>query len=329
MNTLTIEVLERVLASFEVNGELAKSLVVLVTPDAARRMRDTMHFDRQRKIKQAIIDRLTGEIVKGRFIPAYQVYIARLPNGKFAILNGNHTLEAVAAGHPQVLTLTFARMTDKEAGWHYSEFDTQSMRTWRESLDAIGRPDEHKIEGKVTQAIGYILGRFRGNIKNVARNVRYEKLNEYVDAHTRYALTVRPLADQRAKRYLERAAVFAVVLETFKYQADKAEEFWTSFAMRGRELTDGDPELAFWNYIDGLKRNSRIGGREGLSVSGGKIEQLIMRAAALAWNAFYANKTLNKCQPAHTRDFKLYGTPWENGTREAFDDDDDTDEARL
>ena len=65
-----------------------RSAVVTITPEDARRLRDTAHFDRQRNISPANVARLAAEMAKGQFTPGTQIYLCVLPDGSGRIVVG-------------------------------------------------------------------------------------------------------------------------------------------------------------------------------------------------------------------------------------------------
>lgn len=292
--------------------KFVESTVVMVTPDYARHLRDTAHFERQRKISQINVRRLATEIIQGRFIPGLQIYICVLPDGSEHIVNGNHTLEAVYAtldtiaetGIPQLLTLTRAHVADlDEAGRIYAVFDLQKTRSWGDSVKAVGVGSDVPNTMYVLAAIGVIRRGFFHNWKYGGRERLTEiaMLEEYRNVAEMFDHCIKGAPHHNA-RMLKRAAIMAVVLETLRYQPSLAVEFWSAVA-QDEGLTKGRPERALLNWM----RNNKAGGSEG--------RRLQSAAAAAAWNAAFRGEHRDMVKPNQMSVFFLLGTPYANGLR--------------
>lgn len=280
-----------------------RSVVVTITPEDARRLRDTAHFDRQRNISPSNVARLAAEMAKGQFTPGTQIYLCVLPDGSERIVNGNHTLEAVAAcGVPQVLTVTRKWVKDEgEAGRIYAVFDIQKLRTWRDSLRATGSGEEIPNASAVLSAIGIIENKFAHSVKpNASRLDRIGRLEEYRESAELFAAAVEN-APRNSGGLMKRAAVMAVALETLRYQPSLAFDFWRQ-AAHDDGLVNGQPEKAMLSWL----RNQRGAG-------GGSAQREHCRAVALAWNAAFRGATLSFVKPNQMGAFYLLGTPYARG----------------
>lgn len=281
-----------------------KSTVEIVTPQQARVLRDTAHFDRQRNISPVNVTRLANEMAKGHFTRGTQIYICVLPNGKELIVNGNHTLEAVSeCGIPQILTITRTEVKNvDEAGRIYAVFDIQKTRSWGDSLRATGAGDDIPLATKVLTAIGIIENGFGHGSwgQPASRTDRINSLEEYRDAACMFAAAIH-YGPKANVRYLKRGPLMAVALETFRYQPSLAAEFWFR-AAQDEGLVTGNPEKALLGWL----RNVRT-----IAGQGGQREYC--RAAALAWNAAFKGRDLMVVKPNQMAAFFLLGTPWANG----------------
>lgn len=276
-----------------------------VTPSKARHWRDTKHFDRQRKINAANVNRLRKEMEAGRFIPGTQIYICVLPDGTELIINGNHTLEALyESGIPQELVLTYKRVADTdEAGRIYAVFDIHKARTWLDSLKAAGREDLGELAPKALSAIGCINSGFHHlEAARDGRLERIDQLEEYKDAVELFAAAISNSTSETG-RYVKRAAVMAVALETFRYQPSLAAEFWMNFAS-DNGLIAGMAERALLSWC----RNAKLG-------TGRNAQKMQARACALAWNAAFKGEERDHVKPGAMGEFFLLGTPWAKGVK--------------
>lgn len=281
-----------------------ESHIQTVTPQYARYLRDSAHFERQRNISETNVERLAREMAAGRFTPGTQVYLAVLPDGTERVLNGNHTLEAVAeSGVPQVLTITRKKVRDlDEAGAIYAVFDIQKIRSWRDSLRAVGAGDDIPLASQVLSAIGVIEQKFGFlSIRDASRLVRISKLEDYKAAASVIADAIYG-GQSDAVKFVKRAAIFAVALETARSQPSAASEFWGRVA-HDNGLKKGNPEKALLSW---LRNSSSTGSNEATRREHAK-------AAASAWNAFFRQKSLDHVKPNQILRFTLLGTTWADG----------------
>lgn len=285
------------------NNNSVESTVQIVTPEMARHWRTTAHFERQRKISDQNIKRLANEMTAGRFTPGTQIYICILPDGTLVLVNGNHTLEAIAlSGIPQLLTVTTKHVSDQnEAGLIYAVFDIQRTRSWRDSLRAVGTDENMPHASEVLSAIGIIEDGFAHTRAEVISRIdRINKLEEYSEAANMFAECIFN-TPRETKKLIKRVAIIAVALETFRYQPSFAMEFWSKVA-NDDGLVKGDPEKALLTWL----RNS-IG-------AGGRSAQIEhSRAAASAWNAAFQGRQVVTVKPNAIKNFHLLGTPWSSG----------------
>ena len=284
--------------------------IELITPNMARYLRDTAHFERQRNISKANVDRLAKEMTAGRFNPGTQIFICVLPDGSRVIINGNHTLEAVAlSAVPQILTITLRTVADlDEAGRIYAVFDIQKLRSWRDSLRAVGVADDIPNAAKVLTAIGVIECGF-GHSSNVAasRLDRIDRIEVYRDAAVLFSELTKN-ANSKNVLNLKRAGVLAVVLETLKHQPSAAYDFWLSVA-HDDGLLIGTPEKSLLNW---LRANTVAASQNG--------QKEHARAAAVAWNAKFKSKSIGSVRPNAMASFYLLGTPYHKGISGAIEE---------
>ena len=282
------------------------SSIMLVTPELARHWRLTAHFERQRNIAETNVARLASEMAAGRFTPGTQIYFCVLPDQREVLVNGNHTLEAIAASEvPQLLTVTRKAVADEdEAGRIYAVFDIQKVRSWRDSLRAVGKYNDLPQPDKYLSAVTVIANNFAhgsGKTAPVGRVERIELLEDYREPietlHACYENSGR-----EARRLLFRAGITAVALETIRYQPTRATEFWYDVA-HDEGLTTGRPEKALLQWL-----------RNWVPTNGGMgVQREAARAAALAWNAAFRCEERQVIKPNALGNFFLLGTPWAKG----------------
>jgi hypothetical protein len=280
----------------------------MMAPEEARFMRDNYEFPWQRSIVKSNVDRLGVEIQEGRFIPGVQIYLAVLPDGRKFILNGNHTLEAISKTGCRVLvTVTETKVRDlNEAGEMYAVFDLQKVRTWGDSMRAITGGEATRFQIKCLAGIRIIeenWGTHQWKI-NPPRIETVRALQKYDRAIEAYHNCIRSAGRENYKLF-QRAPVVAVALATIKYQPSQAPDFWRSAAM-DEGLVTGDPEKTLLNYL------------RFADTSAGRTARILhVRAAALAWNAFWRRDTLRSLKVSNATDFHILGTPWHSARKSA------------
>lgn len=245
----------------------------------------------------------------GTFVAGTQIFFAVLPNNDMLILNGNHTLEAVAISkNPVPLTLTYHPVRDvDEAGLLYAQFDIHRSRNWNDALKGMGFV-ENMPEVWVQRAgaaLGMVMSRFVNPDRALiqSRHLRGRLLEKY-DTPIRMLMASVTKSDTEAFKFFRRKAIMAVALETTRYQPNTAIDFWTAFiADDGLKL--GDPRKTLLNYC----RNNTAGNGINDSIVQSK-------CAALAWNAFFGGTELKQMRPNQLLAFRLDGTPW---TKEDYD----------
>lgn len=283
------------------------SKVVPVTAEEARHYRRSCHYEGQRKFSILNLERLRQAMEKDVFVQGTAITFCALPDGKMYLVNGNHTLEALAqCGITQVLTIVVIEVANMdEVADVYMTFDIHKPRSWMDALHAKGLDQEIPLSQYVMPALGLIMQNFRYDSKNVeansSRNDRFRLMEAYrAEATAMYeALSG---ADAVNRKLCLRRAVLGIALETFKYQASTALEFWHGLAYDDM-LARNDPRKVLLKY---LLANRITGPIENFRQS---------RACALAWNAYYKANSLTVLKPGAGSKLVLLGTPW--GTTKA------------
>lgn len=279
-----------------------------VSPAMAKHMRASMHFERQRPISERNVDRLAEEMRRGWFLAGTPIFICVLPDGRQQIVNGNHTLEAVAeSGVTIPLVIIRKRVCSMdEAAAAYAVMDIQKTRTWGDTLRAVGYSEEIPMAAHVNAAISIIISGFQdstaGREAAASRHYRLQIIPEYSKAAQLIANCFDG-APMGSAKLIKRAPIFAVALYTARFQPAAAEEFW-----RGALMDDGlgknDPRKALLRY----STNNAVTGTKGRNDAA--------RAAIQAWNAWFDGRTLEYCRPNAAGSIRILGTPMHKGAAE-------------
>lgn len=259
------------------------ALVTEVTPAMAKQMRDECHYDRQRSLSERNIMRLALEMENGRFVRGTPITLAVFPDGLRYLMNGNHTMEAIMlCGKPQTLTLIQVPVNNEgDAGRMYAVLDIQRIRSWADSLKAMGGEGMMALAPKVMAAMPALMGELVGGVEDLdvmSRQVRIEAMKEYADEANIYAGIIRG-ARSRVKLALTRRAVMAVALATVKYQPSSAAEFWGGIALEdGLGRHTPQKTLLDWLFEQSGK-------------SGRTQRDDVVSACKLAWNVWFKGET--------------------------------------
>ena len=282
-----------------------RSETLWVSPEMATHFRTSCHFERQRPINRDHVRRLASEMRQGWFLQGTPIWFCVYTDGSMVIVNGNHTLEAVAESGIRIpLTFIYQRVSSlDEVAKSYACFDIQNQRTWSQTAVALGVADEVPLIKQVMPAIGVILQEFKGGYHfpeiTKSRQLRFNTVAEYKPAILQFADAIAG-APKMPKRQVTKAAVMAVALATFRYQPSAAAEFWHETAMDDG-LKGNDPRKTLLRYL------------ENNPAQNSNMNEQLCKATALAWNSCWAQRALGLLKPGSMKEFRLLGTPWHQG----------------
>ena len=288
-----------------VMGRLGTKLMEM-TPDTATLWRKDKHYPFQRKISPTNVDKLALEMTIGRFTPGTQIYICILPDGTEYIVNGNHTLEAIAkCGIPQIVDVLRVSVENrKEIATIYSTFDDGKKRGIKDVIRAHGNPIPEKFSGAIGAAVRVIMLDFfqgRGMKLTIPKSdIVQVIMSEYRDAAEVF-MGVATHGPRDSLRSLKSGPVSAVALATMRYQPEKAAAFWKTF-VQDNGLTQGMPQKTLLTY---LRNASTLGGFDQ--------RREACNAVALAWNAYYRGREITQLKAASFTNFHILGTTFEKG----------------
>ena len=277
-----------------------------VTPAMAADWLAKHNFSGQRKIRSEKVDSLAKTMMVGRFMAGTAITFDVF-GGDTHLVNGQHTLSAIVkSGMTIPLTVIVRRVNSMEDVAHdYSRHDTRmSIRTEMAALEAyaldLGIP--HSIVNIASAAMRAILiGLSTPYRKDIdARSdafIKASALRDYKDEISTYykAIQVAPML----LSCLRLSPVFAIGIETFRYQPKEAWDFWSVIA-QNEGLKKGEPRRALSDFLM-------------LHRADGTPNQTFLKAAAHAWNAYFNGRNLQIVRPGCMKEFFLEGTPHEQG----------------
>lgn len=279
----------------------------IVTPETAKNLRASCHYERQRKLNIDQIRRLAHEMSNGWFLAGTPIWFCVLPDKSMLIVNGNHTLEAVVESGVSIpLTFIYQKVsTMDEVASVYACFDIQRVRTWMQAATAAGLTDNVPNAGNVLAGLTHIMRDF--DVSNPSHNAaarsrptKFRLFKEYTKAAHLIAECLAGAPAMNAQ-IVRRGGIMAVALVTMRYQPSTAETFWREFAWDDG-LRKDDPRKALLRYLMNH-------GTTGNSATNHNI-----LAAASAWNAAFEGRTLDHVKPGQqVAKVAILGTPWAQG----------------
>ncbi len=280
--------------------------IITVNKTVAKHLLATSTFPLQRPLSDRNIIRLADEMRRGWYIQGTPLFFAVLPNKEQYLLNGHHSLEAVAeTGVTMPFTAIYHPVKDMaEAGHLYSRFDIHKRRTWGDAFRAAG------FESKVTFDMGW-LARFGSAVRAIVASFEHPRAEDPLlssrEAMLSIAESYLPYGESyvdsmafkhgRHSNYWRRAHVMAVGLELFKYQPKEAAKFFRG-ASGDSGLERTDPRKVLLQY---LHDNSSYSSTDQKNMS---------IAVMLCWNAWHGKRDMAMLKVNAVSEFRLAGTPW-------------------
>jgi len=287
----------------------------LIDPTAARHYIDSCPYERQRMISDAHVSFLASEMKRGSFTEATAIHFVECA-GRLHLVNGRHRLYAVIEAGIAVLFTFMVTKVATDAAMHeiYADHDVHRPRDWSAALRAYGIYDAYKTIadkgavnafGAATLMIMTGLDQVAGALRQDAsiaksRNLRKKAIEE-CQPYAERVFHVIGTSEGRARRQLKRSPVFAVALETFRYQPAVAGQFWARLAADDG-LHRGEPQKTLLDWL--------------VEHPGGSVSlQHQVNAVAAGWNAAMAHRMVEFLRPDAMKHFILAGTPYEKERR--------------
>lgn len=274
-----------------------------------------LRYKYQRNISAMHLETLKMAMIEGSFSPVNTIMFAQVANDN-ACINGQHTMQAIIeTGCAYSLpTVQYYCDTEQERAQLYYRIDKQRRRVIGDSVRSLGLPE--KINLTPTQikvgiaALRYIRGNWGVN-RNAyvllsddhAISILPHWVNDINDIYD----AISPCGAQERSMILKKS-VFPLALVTMHYSREKAFLFWRQVAQDdGLERWDARKTIRGW-LLDKAKSIR--------SFNKATNENEVSRGVALAWNAFYENRTLRYIGVKDTtKNIQILGTPY-NGAQD-------------
>lgn len=276
-----------------------------ITPTQALHWLEEYKHGGQRGLSQELVTIYAGEMKAGKFT-TNTIVLAQLPDGGKFLVNGQHTLWAIAEAKV-TLTLPVATVQAQDEDDLALLYSTQDIGRGRGPADAFA---PYRLEEKLNLKDFY-LTRLYSAVRIIRHNfVRprgREPLHQYVEAMTAWApqahhfielVNGSPLGMRMLRRDLFSIGLFTLNLVHTPSPGD----FWRN-AARDDGLSLGDPAKALNKWI--IESFAYGGNRPS-----GQTLDYQLHAIATCWNAYYTGRPLRLIRVANPRAIvRLAGTP--------------------
>lgn len=277
-----------------------------LTPEIAKKFLSDYHFPGQRALKDGVVRKYTRQILLGDFEPS-EIRLFHLGDRVF-MTNGYHRCHAVIQAGKAIRANVYHRTVNdfQSVVMDYVRVDGQARRNRRDKEGAAGLIEESGLNARQYEAlsagISHMLSGYlhAGNATRVQESItdemRFKAIREWIPEGRTFWGAAEG-AQVSLTQAFTRLAVPAVAIVTFRYQPEKAFEFWSSVAQNDG-LRKGLPAHTL---IDFLHRHK----------AEGAAKSFYSRSVATAWNAFYEGRPLSLIKVINpSAPMKISGTPY-------------------
>jgi hypothetical protein len=279
----------------------------LIEPHIALEIGNSHNYANQRPLSKSHSNMLAEAMRRGEFREFTSIDFAVL-NGQPHLINGQHTLNAIVVARKKIwLSAHFhAVNSTQEIEKLYSKYDIGRKRSLRDSMGGIG--EELKFSSKERDCLGTAVGWIQSGFRVVHSRDAADRVYESRDFELKKDL-MREWSTEAAmffscageasglnRQIFYRGAVAAVALYLFRFQTDRANEFFGG-AARDDGLRTGDPRKSLINWL--------------INNTSGASPNAQHRAVISCWNAYFTGRTYNKVFTNTDSALTLLGTPLE------------------
>lgn len=282
-----------------------------VTPDIAAAWL-TFNFDRQRPINELSVRQL-AEAMRRNTFTTNTIKFAVFGDRR-VLINGQHTLTAIMrSGKTLVLPVQdMAVSSEDDIGNLYYHEDIQRRRSFADSIRAVAGEDRFNLTRTQIKQVGAALKWIRAGFGVSRSEYAMTFQDDLLEWIPNWSWECRQLyraitpCDGDARNMIIQQASMSIALITFRYQPEKANEFWRQVA-QDDGLRSGDPRKTIHRFLRTTKR---------ASMSAARVDpRRISRRIAHAWNAFCEGRDLQISQVQDpTKLLIIAGTPY-NGNQ--------------
>ena len=298
MNQTVTDIIKNAMNS----GDIMKFTPVLVTPDVATAILEHNYYN-NRRLSKSNVDAFCDLLKSGAWMEGSPIRFAR-EGDEYVLVDGQHRLRAIIDMN---ISVRCVAIVDKNApSQAYSIADAAGrIRTISDGVHAngIGKGWSSILLNSFGSAVKIIHSDFL--VYKSLKNKTKTKIDVVNDAAKLWHPTMESVVETlvalpktiTSTRSWMKAPILAVVLATWKYQEDKAYQFWVD-AILDNGLMANQPE----KFMHELMTNGMGGGSS-------SVQDNINKAARI-WNYYWSEKQLVK-MPIGSMPFPgLLGTPY-------------------
>jgi hypothetical protein len=280
----------------------------LVTPDQALEWATDNQFP-QRPLNNARVNAYATLMEQGKWEGGDGMIVLSYRARGLCLIAGNHRLHAIVKANIPVSMTVCEREYDSDAEMesdYASRTNDSQPFTMHQRLVTTSLHDDMNVNTKQLRsaiaairliAVGFGDAGGASISSSQLRNADTMKaaLVAWETPIRAYTGALR-FADKESRKWYERSPVFAIGISTFRFQPEKAQQFW-EVAMRNDALAKGDPRHALHMFLATNSVNAR-----------GVAYSRYLRHIASLWNAHYLDRQIAKFTSPQT--FYLEGTPF-------------------
>lgn len=293
------------------NEQNVTTTVETITPKQAEHLLANCNFDGQRKLRGRYADDLAKLMGEGKFgLSTLRIAVV----GQYEyLIDGQHRLSGVAkSGVPIPFVVIREHLTsERDVQIAYSQIDGGINRRLTDITTTLGIANRIGVpEFAVTKAQGAInvmandfeystsSNAFKGWTKQERAELPL-RFKDEIYSYWRFAMQ----GNSKTVKGVSLAPVMAVGLATFRYQPEKAQEFWHG-AVSTDVVNRMDPLFHLYELL--------------LTLPGSKTPiEKTTRYVAGCWNNFILGKHVGFVKAHVSLDVSILGTPWESQNRKA------------
>ena len=285
-----------------------ESMRVTLTPKQAGEWIERFQADFQRPIKTRWAQQLAREMKLGRY-RATAIALARLPDGRAILIDGQHRLQAmVLAGIGYGMMVDVHDVPDEEEARHlYTVIDRNDRRGPRVGYAALNLVNKLTLTAHDVERLGAAAAFLRhgfGAWKSCPPLVMHDRSEIAMAWQEEMRELIDVMAEARRRDRILRSGVIAVAIITLRYQQELARTFWGQVAAQDQLVRDA-PEQRLYEITTGSRRVRSTDWP---------------RYASACWNAAYDGRTLANLKASDSRmPLVLRGTPLDGREFRVYD----------
>ena len=266
------------------------SRFVEVTPEEAARMYGESRYEGQRVIRPYHVERLGHAIAQGTFRPGTQIHFAITPDGRRHLVNGQHTLLAIAKGATNILLDIQEVLVPDIEDVHalFGGHDRGMLRSFNDIYHAQGVAERIDMGERQTEQLGSampnmltgfsVVSWYAQHLRHLiySAEFRIRAIEAWApEARSFYSDISRGPKNMTVPMCV--SGVLGLALVTYRFSPKNASIFWSDVAHDDR-LPQDSPQKQLCEFLLTRRRTGLRAGN-------------ISRLVAGAWNAFSRGKT--------------------------------------